>query len=155
MGVRWKREYCSGDALLDRQNRELVNLAHDLSEAIQAGRGRAALFDVLDRLSRYARSHFVEEEWLMRCTGYPGLEPQVAQHRLFQAQAAELERGYRSGLVVLPLTLSHFLMAWLDGHLKVEDQHFAAWLRVRPLESACLGLGAEVVLPLEASDSPW
>lgn len=127
--VRWRDEYASGDEQVDAAHRELLDMINELTEGIITRRGRALVEPVLLRLVAYAHQHFDEEEALMRRTGYPGAARHAAIHAEFRAKADELARGYRNGTVVLPLTLSQFLLAWFDGHLRTEDLMLVRWLR--------------------------
>lgn len=125
----WKDSYCTGHVLVDAQHREIFELVNQLSEAIVARRGQALVGEVLGRLERYAAEHFAEEEQLMRRSCYPDLARHAAIHQGFRAQVAELTREFRSGSLVLPLTLCQFVLEWLGGHIKTEDQALVAWLR--------------------------
>jgi hemerythrin-like metal-binding protein len=127
--VRWRDEYASGDEQVDAAHRELLRMINELTEGIITRRGRALVEPVLLRLVAYAHQHFAEEEALMRRTGYPGAARHAAVHDQFRAKADELAAGFRNGTVVLPLTLSQFLMAWFDGHLRTEDLQLIRWVR--------------------------
>ncbi len=129
MGARWDERYGTGHAELDRQHRALFEMVGQLGEAIVERRGQATAARLLERLGGFAESHFATEERLMRWTFYPAMSRHVAAHRGLRKRLGELLAGYSTGELVLPLTLCQFLMAWLDEHLRGEDQELAAWLR--------------------------
>lgn len=128
----WKDAYCTGHHLVDGQHRELFLLINEFTGAIAARRGRELVTPVLDRILAYVEEHFEVEEELMRRTGFPGLAQHQAIHRVFRAQTASLAEAYRAGRLVLPLTLSQFLVGWLKGHIEVEDRAIVDWLREAP-----------------------
>lgn len=129
MLAKWKDDYCTGHVLVDDQHRELFALVNALSEAIVARRGREMVGPALDRLVAYASEHFAAEERLMRTSCYPGLAAHARIHEEFRAQVVRLSRDYARGEIVLPLTLSQFVLDWLGIHIKGEDQRLVAWLR--------------------------
>lgn len=125
----WKDDYCTGHALVDAQHREIFQLVNQFAEAVGARRAHALVRPVLDRLIGYVEEHFAEEERLMRRACFPGAAQHARLHRDFRAKVEELVQAYRQGDLVLPLTLSQFLLEWLREHIQVEDLTLVRWLR--------------------------
>lgn len=138
----WKDAYRTGHHLVDDQHQELFRLINEFARAIAAGRGRALVTPVLDRILDYVEVHFEAEEALMRRTGFPALAQHRAIHRAFRAETSSLAAAYRAGRLVLPITLSQFLVGWLKGHIEVEDRALVDWLRAAPRGAAAAGLAA-------------
>lgn len=124
----WKDSYCTGHVLVDAQHREIFDLVNQLSDAIVARRGHELVGDVLGRLERYAEEHFAAEEQLMRRASYPDLVRHIGLHEAFRVEVTELASAFRSGELVLPLTLCHFVLEWLREHIRAEDLALVAWL---------------------------
>jgi len=120
--VRWRSEHATGHAAVDAQRRELFGLLNELHEAVVTRRGRHLVEPTLDRLAALTAEHLDEEEALLRRVGYPDAARHTHLHQEFREKVAELVRGHRTGHVVLPLTLTRFLLAWLDTHVRDEDQ---------------------------------
>ncbi len=78
----WKDEYDTGNALVDREHRELVNLVNLLSAAADSGESGSAFEDCFAALNRYVKQHFKDEEDLLDAVDSPHLERQRAQHAL-------------------------------------------------------------------------
>lgn len=129
MLVRWRDEYATGHDVVDNQHRELFALVNALSDAIVARRGRNMVRPALQRVIEYAGEHFATEERLMRRSCYPDVAGHVAFHRAFQERVEGLSRSFAVGELVLPLTLSQFLLGWLEEHIKKEDQRLVRWLK--------------------------
>lgn len=138
----WKDAYRTGHDAVDRQHRALFLLINEFTEAIAARRGQPLVDRVLDRILAYVEEHFAEEEALMRRAAFPGLAQHQAIHQAFRAEAGALAAAYRAGRLVLPLTLSQFLVGWLKGHIEVEDRAIVDWLRGAPPGGGGAGCGA-------------
>ena len=132
----WKADYCTGHIAVDGQHREIFRLVNQFSEAVATRRARALMRPVIDRLVSYVAEHFEEEERLMRRAGFPDRTAHAAAHAAFGAQVQEVARAYQAGELVLPITLSQFMLDWLDGHIKVSDQALVEWLDANPGHAA-------------------
>lgn len=133
MIAKWDEKYCTGHVLVDAQHREIFALTRELVEAIVEKRGRTVIGEAMTRIDLYVQEHFTEEERLMRRSCFPRLEHHAGLHQAFRARAAELSRAFHAGELVLPLTVSQFLVNWLDTHIRTEDQALVQWLRTGKL----------------------
>lgn len=127
----WDPSLETGSEIVDRQHRQLYDLINELHDSIVENHDREIQDDVLVRLMRYAELHFDDEENLMRSVGYPALADQQRMHRDFKAEAARLTETYRSGEVLLPITLAVFLHDWLVKHIRIEDRKIGEYIRAR------------------------
>ena len=62
----WKDSYSIGVQEIDAQHRRLFSLADELHSAMNAGKGKVVLEQVLQNLITYTKSHFAGEERLMQ-----------------------------------------------------------------------------------------
>ncbi len=120
--VVWKDEYCTGNPLVDREHRELVNLVNLLSAAAANEESETAFEDCFSALNRYVKQHFKDEEDLLDAVDSPHLERQRTQHALLARELCMLwsgDRGERREKVV------HGLAEWskhrLLDHLLTTD----------------------------------
>ncbi|HEC91068.1 MAG TPA: hypothetical protein ENI55_05315, partial [Alphaproteobacteria bacterium] len=93
--VVWKDEYCTGNPLVDREHRELVNLVNLLSAAAANEESETAFEDCFSALNRYVKQHFKDEEDLLDAVDSPHLERQRTQHALLARELCMLWSGDR------------------------------------------------------------
>jgi hemerythrin-like metal-binding protein len=84
---------------------------------------------MLDKLTRYTLQHFTAEEALMASVRYPHLPAHRRKHEELAKQTREIVGAYRSGKLVLSITLSTFLADWLRHHIKEEDMAVVKHIR--------------------------
>jgi hemerythrin len=118
----WSPALAIGVDTIDEQHQELFRRAHDLIEALKAGR-RSEVGALVEYLGDYADTHFEAEEGLMRSAGYPGLDAHRAAHDEFRTQlrghVADYERKGATPLV--SLMLHNWLSDWLRQHVSTAD----------------------------------
>lgn len=129
--ITWSDAYCTGDAVIDDQHRELFALVNELHDAIVVGRGRERIAPTLDRLAAYVTTHFAAEEELMERAGYAGLIVHRGRHRELASHAEKVIADYRAGRAVLTIALSRFLADWIRHHIDGEDKAMIAWFQRR------------------------
>ena len=112
---------------LDAQHQKLIALLNQLHDAMRAGKGAATLATVLDDLASYTRTHFTNEEILMKAHRFPGLEAHTAEHRKLVAEVQKLQADLKAGHL-LTLTVMEFLQAWLSRHILQSDKQYAPYL---------------------------
>jgi hemerythrin len=125
----WKPEYAVGIASIDAQHQRLFAIARELYEAMSAGRGKASLALILDRLVQYTSVHFAHEERLMRVYDYPNFLKHKAQHDALTKKVLTFQKDFESGKVSMTVHLLHFLKDWLENHIKVSDFEYAPCLK--------------------------
>jgi len=126
---------CTGFAPIDEQHRLFLDLLSELGAQIEAGHHRQGVLDAFQGMRIYAERHFADEEALMTEARYPDLEAHCRLHGTFRKMAGELEGRIGDGPGLLSLETLEFLGAWFIGHIRNEDQRFAAFARGRPTAS--------------------
>jgi hemerythrin-like metal-binding protein len=132
----WSDDYLTGDELVDEHHRTLFGFVNELYDAIQEGRGRAALEPTLTKLWEYTAMHFAVEEQLMAQEGYPDIEAHRVQHREGRHLATGLMDRYRLAATILPSALSQELAGWLVRHISDHDRRMIQWLRARNVSAS-------------------
>ncbi len=125
----WKTEFAVGIASIDAQHQKLFAIARELYEAMSAGRGKASLALILDRLVQYTSVHFAHEERLMRVYDYPDFLRHKTQHDALTKQVLGFQKDFESGKVSMTVQLLQFLKDWLENHIKVSDFEYAPCLK--------------------------
>ncbi len=124
----WKSEYSVGIEKFDRQHRLLVGYINELYEALRAGRGRRALAHVLNGLLVYTRTHFADEEEVMRRCGYPGYAEHKRKHDQMTAHVRMLKNKFDHGEIDSPIEITNFLNDWLARHIMGTDKAYGPFL---------------------------
>ncbi len=125
----WDRNLETGHPIVDQQHQELFRLVNSLHDGIVSGRAEEAITTSLDGLARYVAQHFAVEEELMQKSAYPAAAAHLAEHRKLTAEATKIISDYRSGKVTLSVTLSMFLVNWLNHHIREVDQRMISFVR--------------------------
>lgn len=79
-------------------------------------------------LLQYTRTHFQQEEALLRKANYPQLAPHQEQHRKFVADIEALERETQSGHTANSIKVLNLLRDWLLNHIQKTDKQYSAHL---------------------------
>ncbi|GBC61795.1 hemerythrin [Desulfonema ishimotonii] len=124
----WIDAYSVGIGEMDRQHQRLVALLNELYEAMYAGKGREALGKVLSGLRTYTRTHFTDEERMMRACGYPGYAEHRRIHEKMQARVEEIYTQFRDDRISSPVQVSNFFKNWLARHILQTDMKYAAFI---------------------------
>jgi hemerythrin len=116
MGVIWVESYETGNAEIDRQHHELLDLVSELEAAEKESPD--SLYRVLDHVMDFTVTHFLREEKLMDEVGYPAeaRDEMIAQHQEFVGYARLRFIEFREGALVSVLPLQAFLVGWLTLH---------------------------------------
>jgi hemerythrin-like metal-binding protein len=125
----WNPQYSVQIGSIDAQHQTLFRLAEELNTAMAAGRGKSALFRILDRLVQYTMVHFANEERLMRLHDYPGLAAHQAQHEALTKQVQQFQAEFNAGTTAITVELMYFLRDWLTGHIAGTDQKYVPFLK--------------------------
>lgn len=127
----WSDKFKTGHPVVDRQHQELFQMVNSLHDAIVAGKGKDVLQPTLEKLAKYTIQHFGTEEALMLQASYPNLIPHRQKHHQLADKAKEIIEGYKSGKIVLSITLSQFLSDWLSHHINEDDKALIDFLNKR------------------------
>lgn len=123
----------TGDVTVDDQHRTLIGMFNDLAEASASGSTDDVVRETLEKLARYTREHFAEEQRLMIEAKYPpeDVMAHVDEHLKLADETGKLVSDHaRSGTTTI-LPLAMFLRDWLATHIRVYDQKLVNHVRAR------------------------
>lgn len=129
----WGDRYKLGVREIDNQHAELVRLANELSEAMQAGHGRDVLHALFRSLVDYTVKHFATEERLMRMHAYPQHRAHAHEHEELKKTVSALQRKVEEHKLSITVETLTFLRNWLVNHILKTDKHLAEYLTARNL----------------------
>jgi hemerythrin len=127
----WKDEYSVSIREIDEQHKQLVGMINNLNEAMGQGQGKLVLESILNKLIKYAVSHFAAEERLLREHGYPDFEVHKEKHEKMTGKIMALQQEYKRGKINISIEVMDFLQNWLDKHILGTDMKYSRFLTDR------------------------
>jgi hemerythrin-like metal-binding protein len=146
----WSEHFVSGIDAVDAQHKALVEMINAAAPHLASGGEDAhrTVGPLLDKLVRYAASHFQYEENLMQQAGVlPAYFTQHQQtHQTFVDEVLQMRAQYEKGESLSGNDLLHFLTSWLTFHILSEDKHMA-------VQVLAIGRGDTAAKAFEALDT--
>jgi hemerythrin-like metal-binding protein len=125
----WDPKYGVNIASIDGQHLNLFRIAAELYAAMSAGRGKASLSRILNRLVRYTAIHFAHAERLMLLHDYPDLAAHQAEHQALTKQVLTFQADFDAGRAPMTVQVLRLLKDWLQQHTTGSDQKYAPYLK--------------------------
>jgi len=119
--IQWKPEFSVGNAAVDHEHRELIQLINDVHAAVGSGARRGRLAAGLGEIYAQIAAHFALEEKIMRDTGYADFGPHKADHESLLDQLADIIDGVEMGKKLDERDLSFRLSRWFTEHFSTHD----------------------------------
>ncbi len=126
--VTWNDSYNVNVKSFDTQHKQLFDLINQLHDSMMVGKGKEVMGDVLKSLVSYTKTHFSEEERLLKMHKYPDYEKQVKEHDGFVQQMLDLQKKHAAGNAAITLTTLNFLRDWLQKHINGDDKKYSSYL---------------------------
>lgn len=126
--ISWNKNYSVGIEEMDIQHKQLLVIMNNLNDAMQAGKGKEALYDVFIELADYTLHHFGDEERLMRDHAYPEREAHLKMHRDLEQKIADYKQMIDDGMTVVSSEILDFLKQWLVNHILINDKKFGRFI---------------------------
>jgi hemerythrin len=104
----WNESYSVHVQQFDAQHQKLFEIINSLSDAMRVGKGEDVIRDVVAQLAVYTRTHFLQEEVLMRQTGYPDLAAHHDQHTRLMSDVEKYKADLDEGANPTPLPSTIF-----------------------------------------------
>ena len=123
MTIEWKDSYCIGEESIDRQHRELFQLAN----AMFAAADQSAMRLCAMKLYKHVREHFADEEALMKMVHFPGYQAHVDSHNRILLGLNTISQAIGNNTID-PAVATAFLTDWGLNHIPKEDAQVAAFL---------------------------
>ncbi|MDE7341445.1 MAG: hemerythrin family protein [Lachnospiraceae bacterium] len=119
----------TGNAIIDKEHRELIQAVNRLLDACSEGKGRASMDETIKFLNNYVNQHFSHEEQLQKQSSYPGF----AAHRVFHEKYKQTLKEITSqisvaGPTIVELGKLNKHISVLMSHISMEDKKLGAFL---------------------------
>ncbi len=131
MSFEWNEGLATGIAGIDNQHKELFKQLNVLLDAMDRGKGKEDVGQVLVFLENYIATHFRDEERYMSERAYDGLHSQRAEHSRFIKDFYRLKNELMQwgNTLHVVVRVEQALGNWLINHIKTEDKKMAATLK--------------------------
>lgn len=133
MSLRWEDRYTVGIKQIDEEHRKLIQLMVNLWDAIESGKGRSIISDVIQNLLDYTRTHFVAEEKMMIEHKFPEYDQHKGDHDRFVMEVMNAAKEYIEKRAIPTQKILTFLAHWLIEHIMGYDKNLAVYLRQKGL----------------------
>jgi len=127
--ITWDDSIQFGLWTIDTQHQRWVGFINDLHEAMLVGRGNAIVGLTLAAMLDYTRTHFADEETLLRGLEYPGYAKHKALHDALIAKVLNLQQKRETSLTPITLEVMNSLKDWLLDHIKTVDREYVPFLQ--------------------------
>jgi hemerythrin len=117
-----------GNAVIDDQHKKLFSIINDLHGVMASGKARTAIYEILERLIDYTKTHFSSEQRLMVQYFYPDRKNHEAQHSELIRQVDDLKAKVQAGHITVTIETMDFLKKWLNNHILQTDKKFGEFL---------------------------
>ena len=124
----WNDSYSVKVEMCDAQHKKLFDIINQLADAMRAGKGQEVVARTVGELLLYTRTHFQQEEALLRKANYPQLAEHQELHRKFVADVEVLEKQARGGRTANSVVVLNLLRDWLLNHIQKSDKAYSACL---------------------------
>lgn len=124
----WNDSYSVKVAQCDQQHKKLFEIINHLADAMRTGQGNEVMGKTIAELLVYTRTHFRQEEELMKKAGFPHLEPHQAMHQKFVAEVESVVRQAQEGKAANPIQMLNMLRDWLVNHIQKVDKQYSEHL---------------------------
>lgn len=126
MHIEWKDSYCIDNERIDVQHQQLF--AH--ANAVFAFGGKLGHRLAIMQLYAYVRTHFADEEALMREVNFPRYRAHLQLHEALLSRLNEISHAFGKNQAS-ENDLRDFMSKWLLEHITQEDAQIAAYVRKR------------------------
>ncbi len=129
--IDWKREWESGEMIIDAEHQEILLLGNELLELSLAAVPIHRIQEQLDRFMNHIQIHFENEESILRQLGYPELEEHMRVHKNLLTDAGILRDKFMRGEVDPGLFFNFLIGKVVVDHLLTTDARFFPYTRRR------------------------
>lgn len=120
----WTKFFSTGINYVDRQHKQLINIANEFHEHVINNANKSSLFSTLNKLIAYAEEHFRDEELVMEKANINSehLERHKKLHEELTLSVFELNSELERGEKKTIQDIENFLDEWLIKHILEEDR---------------------------------
>lgn len=129
--IKWKDAYVVGIKSIDADHARLFDILNEIEQSISSLK-KQPLSPLLEKLEKYAETHFKDEQKHMIKNNYPKdkFEVHRKEHELFIKNIKEIEDKADSTLTFVTMSnIMNYLKDWVIEHILGTDREFADFLK--------------------------
>ncbi|HIJ37960.1 MAG TPA: diguanylate cyclase [Rhodospirillaceae bacterium] len=132
--LHWRDFYASGHDVIDREHRNLFDLADAVLAAALGEKPTDDILPMIDSLLNEVVLHFRDEEAILSEIGYPERTEHVGIHKALVAKALQMAKKFSKGKLSLAELFDFLANEVIARHMLTEDRKFFPFL-TKPAES--------------------
>jgi len=129
----WRDEYSANIQEMDIQHKKLFRMANELFKAIDSDKERYIIDIALKFLIQYSKTHFKEEEKLMKKYQFSEYKPHCKKHHDFIKHILGLKEQFKKRDIEMDMDLLDFFKEWIINHILNEDRKYGPFLNTKGL----------------------
>ncbi|WP_395023262.1 bacteriohemerythrin [Dongia sp.] len=134
--VQWDPTLGGLSSTIDAEHQGIVKMINDLYAVVTQGGSKAVVSAAFESMMQYTRTHFDNEDALMKAHGYRDRDKHAKQHENFVKRLDRLHEEYRGGTTQAGNDLLNLLASWWQGHISTSDAQLADFMRSKGLRAA-------------------
>ena len=119
--IQWKPEFSVGNASVDHEHRELIELINNLHGKLRRGASQDDVVEALGEIYAQISAHFALEEKIMRDAHYEDYTPHKTDHEALLDQLLDIMDGVEADGQYDEERLSSNLDHWFSEHFRSHD----------------------------------
>jgi len=127
--ISWSSKIETGIKKFDDQHKELVRLLNKFYSAINEGRSKSVLGEILKELANYTVYHFQSEEEAFRQFNFPEKDEHIRIHKDLVNQVVKIIKDFEAGKDVVSVNLLQFLKEWVVKHIMGDDMKYGKYFK--------------------------
>ncbi len=128
--IKWNSGWNSGNVDIDRQHRELVDMANDVLAVVITTSENREIESKLDSFADHLEKHFNYEESLLADIGYEGAQAHSMLHKKLLDKMSEIKRSLNAAESAEggSLIVSYIINDIVVGHMLMDDVEFFSYM---------------------------
>ena len=124
--LKWRDTYSLGIKMIDDQHIEILNFVNDLlNNGSNYIKDNPDYFkEVIGRTVCYIKSHFANEERIMKASKFPYYNEHKKAHNEFTMTVIKSVKDYEEGRRLVLTNFANFLRNWVLAHIAVMDMKY-------------------------------
>lgn len=127
--IEWNSKYELGIPVIDEQHKKLVALCKEFYEGIVSENAdknavKAKLTTALKACCDYVKTHFRDEETLLRAASYKNFANHKMQHDEFTRKVLTMAQNFDSTNTLEAIKFARFLYDWIMSHISYTDKQY-------------------------------
>lgn len=133
--VKWDQlKFGLGIPSVDNQHKTLIEILNQIADLRKHEYSNNDMIQILRQLYEYTKTHFADEEQIMKKYNYPGLTKQQSEHRFFVDKVKQFIVNIKKGNIDISDDMYYFLRDWTLSHIQNLDVKYMEYLKEKGVD---------------------